>query len=99
MNSINRNILECKCRCVSPFFLMSCCINRNILECKFSTRQAVCQLPFVLIETYWNVNVLSAGGSGAQTGVLIETYWNVNAYASEAADGVASINRNILECK
>ena len=24
---------------------------------------------FVLIETYWNVKVLSAGGSGAQTGI------------------------------
>ena len=34
---------------------------------------------FVLIETYWNVNVGATGSSADVGGVLIETYWNVNA--------------------
>ena len=52
-------------------------INRNILECKEKLSLNCRVFCIVLIETYWNVKVLSAGGSGAQTGVLIETYWNV----------------------
>ena len=32
----------------------------------------------VLIETYWNVNSLTAVGSSSRERVLIETYWNVN---------------------
>ena len=32
----------------------------------------------VLIETYWNVNYLTAMPGAATACVLIETYWNVN---------------------
>ena len=32
----------------------------------------------VLIETYWNVNTLSAAWIQEDKTVLIETYWNVN---------------------
>ena len=39
-------------------------INRNILECKEDIRHSFYKLVCVLIETYWNVKVLSAGGSG-----------------------------------
>ena len=40
-------------------------INRNILECKVVTVEEFSFDLLVLIETYWNVKVLSAGGSGA----------------------------------
>ena len=33
---------------------------------------------FVLIETYWNVNVNAYEPAGDGWSVLIETYWNVN---------------------
>ena len=52
-------------------------INRNILECKDDARQAVCQLPFVLIETYWNVKSSAPALYASFRTVLIETYWNV----------------------
>ena len=44
-------------------------INRNILECKENNIFVTFIFCHVLIETYWNVKVLSAGGSGAQTGI------------------------------
>ena len=44
-------------------------INRNILECKGVLSISRLPINAVLIETYWNVKVLSAGGSGAQTGI------------------------------
>ncbi len=53
------------------------CINRNILECKVETRRIINLLPFVLIETYWNVKVLILSLALAALVVLIETYWNV----------------------
>ena len=41
-------------------------INRNILECKCEIVGVhLTGFDDVLIETYWNVKVLSAGGSGA----------------------------------
>ena len=34
----------------------------------------------VLIETYWNVNILGGKARMSFGDVLIETYWNVNLY-------------------
>ena len=54
------------------------CINRNILECKFSNHSLLpLRLP-VLIETYWNVNIVTLTKAITELTVLIETYWNVN---------------------
>ena len=60
---INRNILECKVlykACITP---VASGINRNILECKVGCICKIYAVINVLIETYWNVKVLSAGGS------------------------------------
>ena len=54
----------------------------------------------VLIETYWNVNRSCWSKRRQRRKVLIETYWNVNNFAGvNEAGNVASLNRNILECK
>ena len=57
---INRNILECKSFCDQELNKLAHRINRNILECKF---RKVISFPTaasdVLIETYWNVNLVS----------------------------------------
>ena len=54
----------------------------------------------VLIETYWNVNVIINLFSSSSDSVLIETYWNVNFFKFENIQLlIRSINRNILECK
>ena len=54
----------------------------------------------VLIETYWNVNVVQWNKFAKVRGVLIETYWNVN-YLEKIAEMYwgECLNRNILECK
>ena len=56
-------------------------------------------LPYVLIETYWNVNLHFASGILWTAFVLIETYWNVNINAYNLIWNEWCINRNILECK
>ena len=38
----------------------------------------------VLIETYWNVNIVREFTQGKGILVLIETYWNVNSYPGTA---------------
>ena len=43
----------------------------------------------VLIETYWNVNVLAAEYEDHVLFVLIETYWNVNETEEAEAEGVS----------
>mgnify|MGYP006945849525 CR=1 FL=1 len=65
----------------------------------FSILFSVDLLTPVLIETYWNVNMKRHALSVGQEIVLIETYWNVNYFVSISCNVVASINRNILECK
>ena len=54
---------------------------------------------FVLIETYWNVNLVRGFESYPANFVLIETYWNVNFEVVQSDQPVNRINRNILECK
>ena len=98
LSCINRNILECKGVCGVVKIVWITSINRNILECKDSTGWAVCQLPFVLIETYWNVKRAGTNTPAARQ-VLIETYWNVKILFLLIFHTVPGINRNILECK
>ena len=54
----------------------------------------------VLIETYWNVKVLTRNRDVVSGKVLIETYWNVKSFNCSTNSGnKLRINRNILECK
>ena len=53
----------------------------------------------VLIETYWNVNLIEDAEAAAVNYVLIETYWNVNFFPLDTESVTTRINRNILECK
>ena len=54
----------------------------------------------VLIETYWNVNMVCVLLKDLPTPVLIETYWNVNTKnGTRMTFAPVRINRNILECK
>ena len=55
---------------------------------------------FVLIETYWNVNVYFHSPLSFSDFVLIETYWNVKLEDYREIRAMqCGINRNILECK
>ena len=54
----------------------------------------------VLIETYWNVKILSSEWIQEDKTVLIETYWNVKVLKVKLTIPLfPRINRNILECK
>ena len=55
MESINRNILECKGSKRGYGVCFSSSINRNILECKVKMLLTYTDKVLVLIETYWNV--------------------------------------------
>ena len=37
---------------------------------------------YVLIDTWWNVNMLYANDTSAENSVLIDTWWNVNCYSN-----------------
>ena len=63
-------------------------LNRNILECKFDISPQGFLALAVLIETYWNVNVVQWNKFAKVRGVLIETYWNVNNEPEEKTKGV-----------
>ena len=75
-------------------------LNRNILECKYFNNAKSVQLPLVLIETYWNVNVQTAGSGSGKDPCL-----NRNILECKLLRGLPllyrlrRLNRNILECK
>ncbi len=55
---LNRNILECKFHLLQKVVSSHIGLNRNILECKLSSIESAESLTEVLIETYWNVNMV-----------------------------------------
>ena len=97
---LNRNILECKWYTLAVNKRFKKRLNRNILECKLQTRNNDDGRLRVLIETYWNVNIILSLHYLKQYEVLIETYWNVNNLSCKTrAVAARRLNRNILECK
>ena len=57
---INRNIVECKYNLNHYINASGKRINRNIVECKCKTsNNFIGKMLFELIETLWNVNVMS----------------------------------------
>ena len=59
LTRLNRNILECKYESGDYVVTSARGLNRNILECKYYLGVSMGELRDVLIETYWNVNVLA----------------------------------------
>ncbi len=55
----NRNIVECKLYSRAAELSVAVCFNRNIVECKLFFTSFLTLLHSVLIETLWNVNLLS----------------------------------------
>ena len=52
--------------------------NRYMVECEFKTGLTTVASSIVLIDTWWNVNVVGAGIAIFRKFVLIDTWWNVN---------------------
>ena len=49
-----------------------------MVECEYSLFPGEEVEVFVLIDTWWNVNILTAYLYAAGDAVLIDTWWNVN---------------------
>ena len=100
INSINRNIVECKgCYQIGFCANFSVLIETlwNVKSCR--TASAVGKEK-VLIETLWNVKLINSCQSHRFIIVLIETLWNVKfKQHSSFSKFSLSINRNIVECK
>ena len=54
---------------------------------------------WVLIDTWWNVNIVISSVITASVRVLIDTWWNVNILAEEYWSARLSFNRYMVECK
>ena len=52
--------------------------NRYMVECEFIGCSCGCSGCWVLIDTWWNVNLLAVLVVVPVVGVLIDTWWNVN---------------------
>ena len=62
--SINRNILECKCKIVDNIARNKQVLIETYWNVNSLNRNPLSTLPIVLIETYWNVNVFSSVSTG-----------------------------------
>ena len=53
----------------------------------------------VLIDTWWNVNVVTTFKKMGTEVVLIDTWWNVNLPPSIVCTSVTGFNRYMVECE
>ena len=58
-----------------------------MVECEFFFTIKRLSVIKVLIDTWWNVNMLYANETRAENSVLIDTWWNVNVYRSRMEFG------------
>ena len=58
-------------------------INRNIVECKVKVLDMIQEAYVVLIETSWNVKIISLNSRSQNMKVLIETSWNVKTVSEQ----------------
>ena len=49
-----------------------------MVECEYTVVNTPFDIFFVLIDTWWNVNLIQAYVSMKKVHVLIDTWWNVN---------------------
>ena len=100
VQSINRNIVECKDWCLQFHNTRFNGINRNIVECKEDKYTAG-----GVASNCINRNIVECKGFSSEIRlfsliVLIETLWNVKQKSQEITKlDFYSINRNIVECK
>ena len=60
------------------------CFNRYMVECEWNIYLASSRLRWVLIDTWWNVNMRLLRSPTLLLLVLIDTWWNVNTFISLA---------------
>ena len=75
------------------------CFNRYMVECESATLYHDSKVDFVLIDTWWNVNINNYDSHTKSTTVLIDTWWNVNAVLEAFLKRKSSFNRYMVECE
>ena len=76
--SFNRYMVECESTCKRKRWWWKKRFNRYMVECEFRCLSILWSRFKVLIDTWWNVNRITAKKKRARTYVLIDTWWNVN---------------------
>ena len=82
LQSINRNILECKYSFASFSISSHAVLIETYWNVNIANDLQEDEAVNVLIETYWNVNMSKGSSISRICPVLIETYWNVNSSVS-----------------
>ena len=71
-------MVECEYLAFMEIFAHLDGFNRYMVECEsILTAQQLSEI-LVLIDTWWNVNILTPQSFGEEQLVLIDTWWNVN---------------------
>ena len=74
--------------------------NRYMVECEFYISGFEFRCTYVLIDTWWNVNVFAAYAGEWDDGVLIDTWWNVNNFSTVSTVVLyRRFNRYMVECE
>ena len=78
----NRYMVECEYKLGAGVEAVELSFNRYMVECEFVHQLLFKLFKFVLIDTWWNVNLdISIFEEKCNT-VLIDTWWNVNVTTS-----------------
>ena len=64
--------------CRVPAAGLTVSFNRYMVECEFLPSRHSPECLFVLIDTWWNVNIQKRKNLKQMVLVLIDTWWNVN---------------------
>ena len=67
------------------------CFNRYMVECEFIRKRMTAQIFLVLIDTWWNVNLLNVTLTELPEWVLIDTWWNVNATGTDSNKNLSAV--------
>ena len=74
----NRYMVECESKICFFQFLDEISFNRYMVECEYDYISCSRLCKWVLIDTWWNVNIHNYDSNIHRINVLIDTWWNVN---------------------
>ena len=95
----NRYMVECEFFSHEQLSKRRKGFNRYMVECEYFIHHKDSYILFVLIDTWWNVNLINEKCKTTGAVVLIDTWWNVNELADSTITGCMSFNRYMVECE
>ena len=95
----NRYMVECEFRFKRLRVRIRHRFNRYMVECEFYFDCISHFYQPVLIDTWWNVNMVTASFLKCCQKVLIDTWWNVNQNFVDSLLKISGFNRYMVECE